>query len=58
MGPYAVDSASGTERAPGVKDPARVEAFVAAARGAAADGEAGPRAAHGPGTAPAPERAA
>jgi len=41
--PYAVDSASGTERAPGVKDPALVEAFVAAARG---------------GTAPAPERAA
>jgi phosphoribosylanthranilate isomerase len=32
--PYAVDSASGTEAEPGVKDPAKVEAFVAAARAA------------------------
>jgi phosphoribosylanthranilate isomerase len=30
----AVDTASGVEAAPGVKDPARVRAFVAAARGA------------------------
>jgi phosphoribosylanthranilate isomerase len=28
--PYAVDTASGTEAAPGVKDPARLEAFFAA----------------------------
>jgi phosphoribosylanthranilate isomerase len=32
--PYAVDSASGTEAAPGVKDPAKVEALIAAARAA------------------------
>jgi phosphoribosylanthranilate isomerase len=30
--PYAVDSASGTEAEPGVKDPARVEALIAAVR--------------------------
>jgi phosphoribosylanthranilate isomerase len=30
--PYAVDVASGVERAPGIKDPAAVRAFVAAAR--------------------------
>jgi len=29
--PYAVDTASGTESAPGVKDPAKLEAFFAAA---------------------------
>jgi phosphoribosylanthranilate isomerase len=28
--PFGVDSASGTEAAPGVKDPAKVEAFVEA----------------------------
>jgi phosphoribosylanthranilate isomerase len=28
--PFAVDSASGTESSPGVKDPARVEAFMRA----------------------------
>lgn len=32
--PWAVDVASGVETAPGVKDPERVEAFVAAARAA------------------------
>ena len=34
--PYAVDVASGTEAAPGVKDPAKVEAFVANVAGAVA----------------------
>ena len=29
--PYAVDVASGTEASPGIKDPAKVEAFMAAA---------------------------
>ena len=32
--PWAVDVASGVEAAPGVKDPAKVAAFVAAVRGA------------------------
>jgi phosphoribosylanthranilate isomerase len=31
--PYAVDSASGTESAPGIKDPAKLEAFFVAAAG-------------------------
>ena len=31
--PWAVDVASGVEAAPGIKDPAKVEAFIAAARG-------------------------
>lgn len=31
--PYAVDVCSGVERSPGVKDPALIRAFVAAARG-------------------------
>jgi phosphoribosylanthranilate isomerase len=34
VGPYCVDVASGVERAPGVKDPARVRAFIEAARAA------------------------
>jgi phosphoribosylanthranilate isomerase len=33
--PYAVDVASGVESAPGIKDYQKVEAFIAAARGAA-----------------------
>ena len=37
--PYAVDSASGTEAAPGRKDPARLEAFFGAV--AAADDRIG-----------------
>jgi phosphoribosylanthranilate isomerase len=37
--PYAVDVSSGVERSPGVKAPALIEAFVAAARGAAGVGE-------------------
>jgi phosphoribosylanthranilate isomerase len=43
--PYAVDTASGTESAPGRKDPAKVRAFfraVAAADAAAADSEQAP----------------
>jgi phosphoribosylanthranilate isomerase len=32
--PYAVDSASGTEAGPGIKDPAKVEALIEAARAA------------------------
>jgi phosphoribosylanthranilate isomerase len=32
--PFAVDVASGTELAPGVKDPQKLEAFAAAVRGA------------------------
>ena len=32
--PYAVDTASGTEAAPGVKDPVKLEAFFSAASGA------------------------
>jgi phosphoribosylanthranilate isomerase len=35
--PFGVDVASGVEAEPGRKDPARVEAFFAAARSAAAD---------------------
>jgi phosphoribosylanthranilate isomerase len=32
--PYGVDVASGVERAPGVKDVAKIRAFIDAARGA------------------------
>jgi phosphoribosylanthranilate isomerase len=41
--PFAVDSASGTEAEPGRKDPAKVEALIAAVResGVAGEGEAG-----------------
>jgi phosphoribosylanthranilate isomerase len=34
VGPYGVDVASGVERSPGVKDPRKIAAFVAAARAA------------------------
>lgn len=34
LGPFGVDTASGVESAPGVKDPAKIAAFVRAARGA------------------------
>ena len=34
--PYAVDVATGTEAAPGVKDPAKIEAFVASVTGSGA----------------------
>lgn len=40
MRPFAVDVASGTEAAPGIKDPERVEAFFAAVRAADAAAEA------------------
>ncbi|MDX2091724.1 MAG: phosphoribosylanthranilate isomerase [Kofleriaceae bacterium] len=33
VAPFAVDVASGVEAAPGIKDPAKVTAFIAAARG-------------------------
>jgi phosphoribosylanthranilate isomerase len=41
--PFAVDVASGTEASPGVKDPAKLEAFAAAVRGTVVQG--GPEAA-------------
>ena len=42
--PFAVDSATGTEAEPGLKDPAKVEALIAAVRAVDAAGDA-PRAA-------------
>jgi phosphoribosylanthranilate isomerase len=44
--PFAVDVASGTELAPGRKDPAKIEAFAAAVAGAHAPLPGGPHAAH------------
>jgi phosphoribosylanthranilate isomerase len=37
IGPFAVDTASGTEASPGVKDPAKVAAFVEAVNATATD---------------------
>jgi phosphoribosylanthranilate isomerase len=48
VAPWAVDSASGTEAAPGRKDPERVEAFVAAVRSTAPEPEPEPENGGGP----------
>jgi phosphoribosylanthranilate isomerase len=40
--PFAVDTASGTEASPGVKDPQRVAAFVEAVRSTALQEATGP----------------
>jgi phosphoribosylanthranilate isomerase len=40
VGPYAVDTASGTEAGPGIKDPEKVRAFAAAVQGGVAVGPA------------------
>jgi phosphoribosylanthranilate isomerase len=46
--PYAVDVSTGVEGRPGVKDPARIEAFMAAVRRAEADVVEAPESAEDP----------
>ncbi len=52
--PYAVDNASGTESAPGRKDPRKLRAFLAAVESASRDDAAGVEADAAPATGPAP----
>jgi phosphoribosylanthranilate isomerase len=52
--PWGVDTASGTEASPGVKDPAKVEAFLAAVRGPAEVAASGVDASAETGKVPAP----